>query len=437
MTPDPAVVGAAVLNCQPVETSKQKRKVVTNPDVRAGRYLPVLLSQALVAFTIEFDNEFERQMAEAGDPGARLSLVIWSNLLRFVSDGALTMRELAAQATTTENEIRFQLGCLERWRFVVLEPGDAASRPAPTRFHRLSGRERRVGWGSGRGIGADWVVRLRSRGLTASKLWPPLFDAIERRWEKRFGKDEIDNLRGALHKIADRLEVELPEALPPYGQGLYPQIVRNDKAAAPAPSQRTLPTLLSRLLLTFRLEFDSESPAPLSLCANTIRVLGETPIRLADIPRLTGGSPETTGIGWEIKPYVVVMPDPAARRGKVVCLSPRGLRAQQTYHRLVGEIERRWEKRFGKKEIGLLRQALEALFDRRNERGSLVSEGLTPPEGTVRAGDEAPALGRREPGSAALQRMRDIVAQTGMFIQDPINTLPHYPLWDMNRGFGP
>ncbi|HTU35698.1 MAG TPA: hypothetical protein VMF66_17985 [Candidatus Acidoferrum sp.] len=409
---------------------------------RPLRPLSALLSQVLVAFTVEFDNEFERQMAEAGDRGARLSLVVWANLLRFVSDGALAVHELAARAMATQDEIRFRLGCLERWRFVVLEPGDAARRPAPTRFHRLSGRERRAGWGSGRGISADWVVRLTSRGLRASRIWPPLFDVVEQRWEKRFGKDEIDNLRTPLLKIADRLEMDLPEALPPDRQGRddedpYPHVARKKNEAVASSSRQTLPTLLSRLLLAFRLEFDRESPAPLSLCANTIRVLDEKPIRLAEIPRLTGGSPEATDIGWQIKPYVAVMPDPAAKRGKVVCLSPPGLEAQRTYLRLVSEIESRWEKRFGKQEVNALRRALESLFDRHNESGPLLSEGLEPPEGTVRAGDEAPALGRREPGPAALQRARDLVAQTQLFISDPAGSLPHYPLWDMNRGFGP
>ena len=166
-------------------------------------------------------------------------------------------------------------------------------------------------------------------------------------------------------------------------------------------------------------------------------MLGNTPIRLAEIPRLTGGSPETTGIGWQIKPYVVVVPDTTAKRGKVVSLSPRGLAAQQTYYRLAAEIEQRWEKKFGKKEINQLRRAVETLFDRHNEQGPLLSEGLVPPAGTVRACEAAPALGRREPGPAALQRMRNLAAQTELFISDPAGSLPHYPLWDMNRGFGP
>jgi hypothetical protein len=66
-----------------------------------------------------------------------------------------------------------------------------------------------------------------------------------------------------------------------------------------------------------------------------------------------------------------------------------------------------------------------------------VFQALVPPPGTARAGDQAPALGRRDVGTAARQRMRDLVAQTEEFVRDPVASLPHYPAWDMNRGFGP
>lgn len=155
------------------------------------RSLSALLSQMLVAFTVEFDNEFERRMGGAGHPGARLSLVVWAILMRFVVAGGVPVRDLAAQALAPENQIKGLLGCLERWKFIVFEP-DA---PVPTALHRLSGRERRVGWGSGRGIRADWMVRLTSHGLAASRIWPPLFEEIERRWDARFGKREMGRLR--------------------------------------------------------------------------------------------------------------------------------------------------------------------------------------------------------------------------------------------------
>ena len=306
------------------------------------------------------------------------------------------MRELSVEGMALESQVKFQLGCLERWGFVALQP------------------ERRAGWGSGRGIRADWMVHLTSKGLAASQIWPLLYGEIERRWEKRFGKDEISRLRPALQDVAGKLDLELPHGLPNEWEGAkeFPPRINRSKKSLP------LPTLLSQLLLTFRLEFDRESTAPLSLCANTLRVLGEKPIREAEIPRLTGASKEISDIGWQMKPYVVVTADPTASRGKVVRLSPRGLMAQQAYHRLIWDIEKRWEERFGKDEIATLRESLERLFEPHSGGDTPLSGGLIPPRGTVRAGDQAPALGRRDVGPAARQRMRDLVAQTEAFVRD-------------------
>jgi hypothetical protein len=407
--------------------------VSTTQGTSSRRALSVLVSQVLVAFTVEFDNEFERRMGEAGYPGARLSLVVWANLMRFVGEDGVSVRDLGAQALAPDSQVKFQLGCLERWGFVILRPDPAGDRPVRSRAQRQSDRERRIGWGSGRGIRADWVVRLTSKGLSASQIWPPLFGEIERRWERRFGKNEINRLRRALQGVAGKLDVELTHGLPGRWEatGEFPPRVKRGRSRLP------LPTLLSELLLRFRLEFDRESPAPLALCANTLRVLGEKPIRAAEIPRLKGGSPETSDIGWQIKPYVVVTSDPAESRGQVVRLSPRGLMAQQVYHRLICDIEKRWEARFGKHGVDMLPESLQRLFARHSGGMLLLSEGLVPPSGTVRAGDQAPALGRRDVGVAARQRMRDLVAQTEAFVRDPAVTLPYYPAWDMNRGFAP
>ena len=354
--------------------------------------------------------------------------------MRFVGEGGVSVHDLAAQALAPDSQMKLQLGCLERWAFIRLEPDPSDNRPVPSAAHRQSGRQLRAGWGSGRGIRTDWLVHLTPKGRAANLTWPPLFDEIEQRWEKRFGKDEIRSLRQTLQDITNMLDVELPHGLPGGWDetGEFPPRVKRGQYK---PS--SLPALLSQVLLAFRLEFDRESPAPLVLCANALRVLGEKPIRLAEIPHLTGGSPETAGIGWQIKPFVVVSADPSASRGKVVHLSPRGLRAQREYHRLVWEIEKRWEERFGKVAISTLRELLQGFFDRHRGGVPLLSEGLVPPQGTVRAGDQAPALGRREVGAAARQRMRDTVAQTQNFVRDPAQALPHYPLWDMNRGFGP
>jgi hypothetical protein len=268
-------------------------------------------------------------MGEAGYPGVRLSLVVWANLMRFLCGGAVSVRDLTAQALAPDNQMKFQPGFLERWGFVALQPDPSDDPPVRSGLDRQSGRELRAGWGSGRGIRANWMVRLTPRGLTAGRIWPPLFDQIERRWESRFGMDEISCLRQTLRAVADQLLVELPHGLPCGCEATaeFPPRARGDGGSF------ALPTLLSRLLSTFRLEFDREAPAPLVFSANTLRVLGEKPIRVAELPRLTGGSPETTDIGWQIKPYVVVTSDPAASRGKVVRLSPLGVKAHMLTNR--------------------------------------------------------------------------------------------------------
>lgn len=371
--------------------------------------LSALLSQLLVAFTIECDNEFERRMLDSGHPG-HLSLVVWSNLLRFVPKGGLAFGELAAKALVTRESLKHQLGCLERWKFVGLGPDGT---PGP-----------RDGWGSGRGIRSDWIVRPARKGASAISIWPGLPGLIEQRWENRFGRAPIENLRLSLAAVLDHLEFDLPHALPP-GLPLeaierYPPRPRHSAAKLP------LATLLSQTLLAFAIEFDRASLATLAISANVLRVLDLDGVRVSDLPKLTGCSPETTAIGWRLKQsgFVIEAPDPAARRGKIVRLTERGRHAQLAYPRLAGQIEDRWA-------APDLRERLEKI------RTPVLAEGLILPAGVIRSGVEAPAVGRGEIGVAARRRTRDVIAQTRAFIADPLRTLPHYPLWDMNRRFGP
>jgi len=400
-----------------------------------NRPLPALLSQVLVAFTIECDNEFERRMLAAGYSGVGLSLVVWLNLVRFLVAGGVRVRDLTEQALVPAEGMNSQLGCLERWRFVTLQPEAGDTRPIPQRAHRLAGRFLRDGWGSGRGIRAEWRVQLTDKGRAAAEAWRSLIDDIEERWRERFGKAETGHLREALESVAGRLEVDLPWGLPSGmempGSMVFPPRSGQDRTI------QSFPKLLSRVLLAFAIEFQREADMPLALCANVLRVLGEEPVRVADLPRLTGVSPEKCAIGWQLKHYVVEEPDPNATRGKVARLNPAGLKAQRMYHRLAGEIEERWQATFGKDQIRGLREALKGLFEQRDAEGLRLAVGLAPPPRVVRAGGEAPSLGRRKVAVAARRRARDLVVQTKEFVRDPAAALPHFPLWDMNRGFGP
>jgi hypothetical protein len=182
---------------------------------------------------------------------------------------------------------------------------------------------------------------------------------IEQRWRTRFGTREIDGLRESLHTIVAQTEFELPEGLVEVREMTKPFPAK----VTPNTSHLSLPALQSRTLLIFALEFEPQSAAPLALCANGLRVLGEKPIREKDIPLLTGGSAEVTGIGWQLKPYIVVEPDLNAKRGKIVRLNARGLQAHGDYQHLLHKIEKSWVLRFGREKIHALRSSLLSLFD--------------------------------------------------------------------------
>src|SRR5215469_6342069 len=225
-------------------TSKRTPEADTSHNAPKDRYLSALLSQTMVAFTVEFDNEFEHRMRRSGYAGANVSLVVWSNLMRFLTSGDLSVRELAARALATEDELKGELGCLERWRFLDLRPDPGDDRPIAKRRHR-SGRSLRDGWGSGRGIRSQWLIRLTEKGGKAIEIWPSLFSEIEQRWEARFGKRQLENLRQALRGVLQQVDLDLPQALPVRwnADNSDPKLSTLRSGGDP------LPVLLSQLLL--------------------------------------------------------------------------------------------------------------------------------------------------------------------------------------------
>jgi hypothetical protein len=134
--------------------------------------LSTLLSQVLVAFTIEFDNEFERRMPHrttnhGGTPYAPwlVSLAMWSNCMQFIGEDGVRVGELEELARTATN-----LNGMLRWGYILVAPDSRSGR----------------------------LVRATPAGRKAQEIWWPLFGEIETRWETRFGEDKIEQLREAL-----------------------------------------------------------------------------------------------------------------------------------------------------------------------------------------------------------------------------------------------
>jgi DNA-binding MarR family transcriptional regulator len=366
-----------------------------------------LLSQALIAFTIEFDNEAERQIsAAAGRRPWLVSLAMWSNGLRFVGEAGVPVRELQALACVSSTTLKSRLGAFERWGYVVVAPDPADSRPAPPR--------------------RDWIVRLTAGGRRARAVWQPLVGVIEQRWQTRFGNDTIADLRAALAALVGQLDVELPHALPIVSYGLFTEVLDPPKRVAAGPadarSLRTdldLPSLLSQAVLAFTLDFERESKLSLALSANVLRVIDPTGVRVRDLPRLSGVSKEaiSMAVGFlSSHGYALVEADPTASRAKLVRLTPKGQAAQAAYHRLVMALEERWQARYGSDTLRALRESLRALFAQLAGGRPRLSEGLEPDPGGWRA---------RKP----------YVSQTNAVLLDPAGALPHYPMVLHRGGF--
>jgi methyltransferase (TIGR00027 family) len=290
---------------------------VASPSPVTGRLpLSALLSQALVAYTIEFDNEAEHRLPHrtqdhGSSPGASrdapwlTSLVMWANCLRHVPDAGITVAGLRRLARTGTN-----LDGMRRWGYVTFTPD-----PGPGKRPR-----------------ADAVIALTAAGHQAREMRDGLDAEIERRWRERFGTDATDGLRSALSDAVALLDPALPDCLPIHGYGLYSRL---DPAAAPSGAGIAgLPlwALLSRALLAFATEFEHESGRSLAISANLLRVLTEDGVRRRDVPALAGVSKESvamatgpaTGNG-----LVTDEPDPAGSRMRVIRLTAAGARAQR------------------------------------------------------------------------------------------------------------
>jgi methyltransferase (TIGR00027 family) len=343
---------------QPVRRGPRKSKTPPSADSLS---LSALLSQALVAFTIECDNEAEHRIphhtqdygaSAQGDGAWLVSMVMYENCLRFVGEEPMTVAELERLARTGTN-----LDGMRRWGYVTI---DGTAR----KIH--NGRP-----------GPAAVLRATPKGLQARQVWAPIASLTEQRWRERFGAGQIESLRDALLAVVAQLDPGLPDCLPILGANLACR--GPDPALPPRPAPEHLPTLplsalLSKALLSFALDYERESALSLAVSANLLRVLSPEGIRPRDLPAPTGISKEAVSwaTGVLVRAHLATEePDPTAARGKVVRLTPRGIASQRAYQDLLKTTEERWRDRFGADSVAALRQPLEAL--------ATAAEGHPPP----------------------------------------------------------
>src|SRR5262249_26736392 len=156
------------------------------------------------------------------------------NCMRYVTAEPITVAGLLARARTRTN-----LDGMRRWGYLTI---DGTARKIHTRRP-----------------GPDAVLRATAAGLRAREIWRPLPGLVEQRWRDRYGEDRVAGLRDSLIAVVRQLDPGLPDCLPILGPALLSQ--GPDAALPPrpdgdAPGALPLSALLSRVLLSFAVEYE-------------------------------------------------------------------------------------------------------------------------------------------------------------------------------------
>ncbi|HEY4320601.1 MAG TPA: hypothetical protein VGM77_05415 [Gemmatimonadales bacterium] len=350
---------------------------------RSTAPIVTLLSQCVVAYTVEFDNTFEERVphrtsdhgAPPGVPDAPwlVSRVMWQMLLRHVPPDGVSIAALKQQSGLSEKSFRIWLTRLSEWWGYLIVTTDAA---VP---------------------GGKWVQPTRSSEF-AMATWPTLDGEIEMRWGVRLGVASVSRLRDALVAIDAELDPALPEYLPILGYGLSTAAAVHESvhglAATTAPNELpSLARLLNRVLLALALEFERATALPLALVANVLRVLGQDGVRVRDLPALTGVSKPSIEIALKLLRRTrgaALAADPDGKRVRAVRITERGALGQERYRQGLVDVEKDWCSRYGAVRVAELKRALAELVGDGTASGSPLFAGLVPPAGSWRAAAIAP-----------------------------------------------
>jgi DNA-binding MarR family transcriptional regulator len=315
--------------------------------------LATLLSQVLVAFTIEFDNEAEHRIPHRTTrhgPTTRalpapwmVSLAMWENCMRHLPEDGIPLAELEHRSRTPTN-----LNGMVRWRYVTVTPDPADPRPKVPR--------------------SAWIVRPTLGGRIAQGVWRPLAAEIETRWQDRFGAAHIEELRLSLAELDRQLDPALLDCLPILKYGLFsmPAKAPAEKSCALAirGDSRPLYALLSRALLTFAIDFEQGHKLSLAIYANLMRVLDDKIVRVRDLPELSGVSKESISMGMGILKKAELAVVEKSNKGEPwlsAYLTPRGRKMRKACSERMEAVEVAWNARYGADLLARLRAALLAL----------------------------------------------------------------------------
>lgn len=320
--------------------------------------LSTLLSQALVAFTIEADNVFEQRMPhctteglKAGQPGRGpwlTSLSFWATCLKFVEPSGTPVGDVLDKGFQTDS---FLLGTnpgMVRWGYLRLVPGTSGPR-RPDR---------------------TWTAAPTTPGRQAQETWAPIPGLVEERWAQRW--PSVPALRQSLAQVVAAADRDLPDHLP-INAGHAGRVTIPVRPALASADDADLAALLAKALLLFTIEVEELSPVPLVHSANVLRVLADEAVAQRDLPKATGAAKETLAVmtGVLQKRGLVSLTD-----AKVFELTEAGHAAFAAAGAAVASVEAHWPSD--------LRAHLETLVGPGTVDRSPLAEAIRPPEGCWR-----------------------------------------------------
>lgn len=352
------------------------------------KQLPIsaLLSQILVAYTVEFDNEAERRIPHRttrhGATGAArgpwlVSMVMWFNCMQFVSGDGIPLGELRRRAHTETN-----LHGMHRWGYIRLDPPERSARAKPLK--------------------EEWVVRPKVWGEVARAIWEPLVGEIEERWRQRFGVEPMEEMRAGLFGLVGQLPANMPDCMPILHYGLTTASqrpggrVKSKSESAPVLETRrdlALPVLLARVLVAFAWEYEAASHVSLAIGANVLRVIEREGALLRDLPRLGGVSKEAVAMALGFLEKSGFAEVEGKSRAKAVVLTARGVIAAAEYEQRTQAVEEHWKQRFGAEAMERLRAAAGLFMESADAAGRcLLREGMKPTAENWRSESAAPEV---------------------------------------------
>lgn len=320
--------------------------------------VPVALSQLLIAFTIEHDNEWEmRYWLNANPAPLRTSLVMWANFVRFLTHEGISVRALSRKAGYPEKRVHPDLAGMIRWRYVTV----SSVNPKKPKL--------------------DDMIYPTDRALAATATWQPLVAEIEDRWLVRFGRNNVTRLKEALVAILTAFDRPLPHYFPVLRHLKGMSVLTPHQPECDRPETLALPYLLSQVHHLFTLEADRASDISLAIRSNVLRVLDRELVDKKAVPQPSGISKEALSMSYtwlKRHDYLVEEPSPSGR-GKAVRLTERGYFEKGRYAEIIDSTERAWVETISAEPYANLRTALKPFTDQMDGPDALLFEGLKPP----------------------------------------------------------